>query len=170
MNLFCIALFASLTIVSCSKDDSITETEKEEKLEATYEINNRSITTNAYAGYCMENGKEVLTVSNNQNLLSGIPFDIADFEINDFVFTYVVDGDVAYAIGGSVFGEDLGFGTEQQLFDAGTNYEIFSNDGEVVSGEYNGTFLGLDNAGEFFTFPYSISFNAEIVEVATFCD
>lgn len=170
MNFFCIALFACLTMVSCSKEDSITETDKEVALEATYEINNRSITTNAYAGYCMDNGKEVLTVSNNQSLLSGIPFNMEDLEINDFVFTYVVEDDESYAIGGSVFGEDLGFLTEQQLFQVGPDYEVSSNDGEVVSGDFSGTFLGFDDDGELFAFPYSISFNAEIVEVSTFCD
>ncbi len=170
MNLFCIALFASLTIVSCSKDDSITETDKEVKLEATFDVNNRSVTTNAYAAFCSDNGKELLNVSNNQELLKGFPFDWDDLQTDDFFFQYVIDGDVAYATGGSVFGEDLGFLDQQSVFDAATTYDITSNDGSVVSGMYSGNFLAFNNDMELFQFPYSLSFNAEIVEVADFCN
>lgn len=172
-NLLCFVLFACLTFASCSKEDSITDTEKETEIDlsATYELNNRSITTDAYAAFCSDNGKELLNVSNNQDLLAGFPFNSDDLQVGDFFFQYVIDGeDIAYAIGGSVFGEELGFFSVQALFDASSTYEISSNDGSVVSGEYSGTYLAFDDNQELFTLPYSLTFNAEIVEVAAFCD
>lgn len=167
-------LFISLMVTSCSKEDSVVTTTEEEEIEtgATYQINNRSVTFDAYASYCMDNGKEFITISNNQDLLSGIPFNFGDLVINDYVIQYVSDPDGlgTFTLVGSSFGEDLGFITQQNLFNASASLTIDSNDGTTIVGSTDDNFLGFNDDGDLFTFPYSIEFVAEVVETSDFCD
>lgn len=167
-------LFASLIMTSCSEEDSVTTTEQEEEIrtETTYQINNRTVTFDAHANYCMDNGKELLVISNTKSLLTGVPFNIQDLKINDYVIQLVHDPDnlVSFILTGSVFGDDLGFGTQQNLFTSETDLVIKSNDGSVVVGVVQGEFLGFDDDNEPFLFPFSINFAAEIVQSSDFCD
>lgn len=173
-SIFSFLLFASFLITSCSKEDSITTTVEEEeiKTEATFAINNRSITSDSYAAYCMDNGKEFIAISNNPDLLKGIPFEFDDLVINDYVIQYVNDPDGlgTFTLVGSSFGADLGFLDQQNLFNAAANLTIDSNDGTTITGSTDDTFLGFNQDGELFAFPYSITFVAEIVDTPDFCN
>lgn len=167
-------LFASLIVTSCSKEDSVVTTTEEEEIEtgATYQINNRSVTFDAYASYCMDNGRELITISNNQAVLSSVPFSMADLEVNDYAIQIVNDPDGlgTFSLSGAVFGDDLGLPMQQNLLNATANVDITSNDGTTIVGKTDDIFLGFDQNGEIFGFQYTLDFVAEVVETSNFCD
>lgn len=169
----CFLLFASLLFVSCEKDDSVVEEVKEEEAietSVTITIDDRSITTDAFALYCNTDGKEGLSISNNQELL-GTEINPDNYNEGDFMFLSADDGTNAYTLGGAFF-EASFTGAEFDILSLTTDLEssIDSNDGSVVTGSMEGDLLVFDAEMEPFLVPFSVTFNAEIVGVSTVCD
>lgn len=167
-------LMIGLFMASCS-DNSVTVEEEEEKLENSivFQVENRTVTTDAVASYCMKNGQEHLAVSNKLELLpDSLAIDLWDSAEGDYVFQ-MYDGELGeFSLGTAVFGEALtGVDLKQIVTMVNVEYEITSNDGTTVSGSMTGDFLYFNELGEVQgTLPVEAAFNAEIVKESSQCD
>ena len=169
---FGLLFFACLFMASCEKDSTLLET-KEEVVEpgVNMTIGTRTITTDAFALYCDENGKEGLSVSNREDLLDGT-INSQDYEEGDFLFTYVADGTGTYSTGGGFFdAETIGTSFSQFILTNLLDITIDSNDGESVVGSMEGTILALDDNLELtIELPVSVVYNATVIGTSDICD
>lgn len=164
-----ILLFASAFIfTSCEKENVDKTINEPEVIETKMTINMRgtSVTTNAFAAYCNSNGKEFLTVSNNQDLL-GDSLDAQNINDDDFLIYYTSDGTDAYTIGAAVLDEVfMGDTIRNVAFDPSSTVNITSIANDIASGDMSGTFTLSSGTTE----SYSVIFDADIVQTSPFCD
>lgn len=173
-------IFASFTLfltiglmTSCSKDDLVEDDMKEEPIEIEFrmEINGKSLVTDAFAEYCSVDGVEFLSVSNKEILLDTV-INSNDFEVNDFLFLLADTDDGDFQYGGAVFDTEIsGSNVTQVIFTPDVTIDIISNDGSIVDGSMEGTFLGLDdNLEPTIVLPFTVTFTADIVGESEFCE
>lgn len=161
---------ALLIFTSCSEDDSVVLEEEVTKTEMVIEVRGTTITTDAVASYCSSNGKEFIGVANKESFLDYTQIEFGDFVPEDFVFNLVNDGENAYTLGGTVFAPEVAGGITTFSSTPDISYTVSSNDGTTISGFMEGDFLVFDSSGGFEFVPYTVTFNALIVETSTFCD
>lgn len=168
-------LLGLMTFSSCTKEDSVTITETEEKAEEIklsfkMTVNGTEIETDAVAAYCQNDSVEFIIVANKEANLS-FPLETQNFEIGDFTYFTSISGEATnWSYGGQALGEDItGFPGLSILFsDAVIN--IASNDGQVVAGTSQGTLVSIDQQGNLIEFPYAMDFVAEIVQESDYCE
>ncbi len=169
----CFFAFSAI-LVSCT-DEVDTIIEEEEVLETGMEVTIRgnSVSYDAYAAYCNENGVESFSVSNNLNLLDNDAW-ASDIAEGDFVIHYATTAEGSYSIAGAIIESTLSDGTVVKNFtnavddqsnpSALATIEVTTaNDTEVV-GSMSGDFLVLlDPAnGDFEMVPFSATFVGEV--------
>jgi hypothetical protein len=164
---FCLMLLFS----ACTKENSVTIVETVENLEVGFrmDIENNEIETDVFAATCQTDTSEFIIIANKpENLI--FPLQTQNFEEGDFTYFKFTSDNTAWSYGGQALGESItGFpGLLISFSDA--NIEITSNDGNLVSGSSSGVLFGFDGQGGFNTFPYSMSFTAEIIQESDFCE
>jgi len=134
---------------------------------------------NAYASYCNQNNKEFLTVTNNQALLStSSVFSINSNDLNDgdFITTYMIDTT-------STLPQTFTLWSKIDTTQGQTNIELLIGDATTfnfsvdpvlnsVKGNVSGMFMaGLIGGNPIPTpTPYTINFDANILQPNTFCN
>jgi hypothetical protein len=144
---------------------------------ATIAFQGSSTVINAYASYCNLNNKEFLTVTNNQALLSNssvFTINSNDLDNGDFIIAYAIDTTGATPVDFVVWSN---MDTTQTpslidiLIDA-PNTLSFSVDPVLnsVKGNMSGTFTTGILTGNPANSPYTINFDANILQANTFCN
>ena len=144
---------------------------------AAIEFQGSTTVINAYAAYCNQNNKEFLTITNNQALLSSntvFSIDIQDLNDEDFIIAYMID-----SLGGAP--QDVVLWSNVDTTQAQTQIDLlvgtsnsftFSVDtvANTVKGNMSGMFLGGIIGGTPVNAPFTIDFDASILQTHTFCD
>ena len=174
----------SLMFTSCEKQnvdeiiEEVTELPADDK-ERKISIISQGNTTvlDAYAAYCNQNNKEYLTVTNNQALLSNttvVSVSSDDLDNGDFVILYVIDSIGATPVDVVLWSSiDTTQSPTIIEFLAGSSSTFtFSVDPLLneVQGNMTGNFVtGLLGGNPVFI-PFTVSFDADIVQPHTFCN
>lgn len=164
-----LALFIA-ALSACKKEDVQEIIKKEQPLltesAITILIGGSTTTTNAYAAYCKNAGKEFLAVSNDSTLLD-TSLTSNQFDENDFLIYFAVDGTDTLTYGGTVTKDTIS-GTEflATVFDFTPTIVIDSITSSGAYGSMNGTFsLPSGNSKN-----YSVTFSAGIIKTSPFCN
>ncbi|MFM9950704.1 MAG: hypothetical protein ACKV1O_22395 [Saprospiraceae bacterium] len=169
-KLLFLVLTAMFIFPSCEKENiDVVEEEVVEPFNPTMTVTFRGVTTeyDAFATYCSDGaGRVFLNVSNNQLLLDSV-LVAENFNVNDFLIMYEMEGEEVNSLGGAAFAENIG----------GVDITAFSLDTQatVVIEEANEQFVQGSMEGFFTTFsgnqyPYSIEFTAQVIAVAPWCN
>lgn len=164
-------LFFAMAFVftSCEKENVDKIEEEVEIIETQLTINMRGVTTttNAYAAYCNNNGKEYWGISTNQALLE-LPADMFQANEGDFWIYSVVEPAGNFTLAGTAtnqvfMGDSILLGAT----DANATLNITSNANNIVSGDASGLFFvpGDTTLGSF-----TVTFDADIIQTAAYCD
>ncbi|MEM8582880.1 MAG: hypothetical protein AAGF87_01360 [Bacteroidota bacterium] len=170
-----LSILALTFFSSCDEDNSvdIIETPEVVELEFRMNVNGAELVTDAFAHFCTTDTSEAVTISNKQSLLGGGPTSTEDFEEGDFVYSNLSSGTSNFTLGTQVLPTSV-TGEEVTWISTSTEavMDIESNDGNVIVGSIEGTLGYIDfDSGEFFEYPYTAEFTAEIVGSATiFCE
>lgn len=162
------ALLGFIVMLSaCKKDDSVTITETEEPIELGFKmaINGTEIETNAFAAYCEGDTRDIIVISNKEEML---PISAQSPLVpGNYRYTFYVgeDKSVELAYASLTFGEEV-TSLEGDIFAVTeASAEIESIEGEVVEGSFEGTIAGLDLMGGIAgAYTFSVEFAAEIVQ------
>lgn len=169
-------LFGFIVMLSaCKKEDSVEIKETEEPIEIGFKmiVNGTDIETNAVAAYCENDTTDFLIISNKEEHLT-FPMNSFNFEEGDFAYITSSSYGTTWSLGGQTFGQDVTGLNDITLYTVFTDadIEIESNDGEIVVGSSQGTFIIFDPETQqiILTLPYEMDFVAEVVQESDFCE
>lgn len=169
-TVFLLLLSAGILCTACKKEniDLIEERQETIQLETSMKIttNGQTTTVPAYAAYCNANGKEFLSVSNNQDLLD-TAITIQDFRMDDFLLFYAIEASDTLTFGGNVFEDTVqGVPIVEIALSSFAEINITSITSTIATGNMSSNLLLTSGQLQ----NYYVEFTAAIVETSPFCN
>ncbi|MEM1220515.1 MAG: hypothetical protein AAGH79_16455 [Bacteroidota bacterium] len=179
LTLFCLLGILGALLVSCTKENSVTIVETVEVIEnpdtSTTEVGFRmaiagqELESDVFAAFCENDTLAFMLISNKVELLQ-FPIPSWEFEEGDFVFVNYQSITGSWSYGGQALGGDFTGLANLLVSFSEADINIEQNDGMFVVGNSSGNLLGFDSDNNPILIPYSMDFNAEIVQESDFCE